>query len=68
PRWYGVMVATGEPHQYENDNNVEQQYIHVLFHIPSGYPSIPIEIRVVTPILITNSKTSNSLNIIDNNI
>ncbi|CAG8532289.1 15794_t:CDS:1 [Gigaspora margarita] len=70
PRWYGVMVATGEPHQYENenDNYVEQQYIHVLFHVPSGYPSIPVEIRVVTPVLITNSKTSKSLNIIDNDI
>ncbi|CAG8683468.1 19234_t:CDS:1, partial [Dentiscutata erythropus] len=65
PRWYGVMVATGDQHQCEN---VEQQYIHVLFHVPSGYPSVPVEVRVVTPVLITNSKTSNSSNIIDNEI
>ncbi|CAG8526485.1 28524_t:CDS:2 [Racocetra persica] len=68
PRWYGVMVATGDSYQHENDESIEQQYVHVLFHEPPGYPSVPVEVRIATPVLITNSKASNSLNVNDGNV
>ncbi|CAG8585022.1 14590_t:CDS:2 [Racocetra fulgida] len=68
PRWYGVMVATGDSYQHENSESIEQQYVHVLFHEPPGYPSVPVEVRIATPVLITNSKASNYLNVNDGNV
>ncbi|CAG8584714.1 960_t:CDS:1, partial [Scutellospora calospora] len=51
PTWYGIMVATGDSHENDNDENIEQQYIHVLFHLSPGYPSVPVEVRIVCPVL-----------------
>ncbi|CAG8448110.1 16867_t:CDS:1 [Cetraspora pellucida] len=61
------MVATGNSFQHENGEIVEQ-YVHVLFHKPSEYPSVPVKVRIATPVLITNSKASNSSNVNDGNI
>ncbi|CAG8462498.1 15993_t:CDS:1 [Acaulospora colombiana] len=69
PVWYGVMVSSNEGQFAESSHSqrqanemsiVEPQYIQILFNIPLGYPSVPLEIIVVSPLLSIDQSSPNS--------
>lgn len=56
PKWYGMMLSSENDDSYNNSSNfneldngrsIEPQFIQILFNTPLGYPSIPLEIKLV---------------------
>ncbi|CAG8494028.1 5654_t:CDS:10 [Diversispora eburnea] len=70
PKWYGIMISSGNNDDINNDNKIndinnnDPQFIQILFNIPLGYPSIPLEIKLIN--LFSNYINSNDFYELEN--